>query len=278
MQYYVLAKRTRQFDKRLYTRDSKILSWGLSLGLKNMVVVDHETVPLDVAVEVALDVPLEPATKLCLTKLCLILHCEKYAHRREKYVSVFRPLLESLGFQCVLVMGNSATNPANGPNYTETTLVNDILHVPVQEGYTRCHLKMYHAYAWAKTQSPTLLLKIDDDISILNEEVFRQEYIQAVSYDYTAIRLISCGNGMSHIYKKDDPEYQKPYKIRASTYGVGGMHFLSGTALSQITQDDMTQTIFEDLNMGLLAKKYRWRIHDLRWIDRNITNFERQET
>jgi hypothetical protein len=166
----------------------------------------------------------------------------------------------------------------NGKNsQTESLLSNDILHVPVEEGYTRCHLKMFHAYKWAQTQSPTLLLKIDDDITILNEAVFRTEYLQALSYDYTVIRLVSCGSGTSHIYKKDDPEYRKQYTIKPSTYGVGGIHFLTAKALSQITDQDMTQTIFEDLNMGLMSKKYRWRVHDLRWHARHITNFERQD-
>lgn len=279
IQYYIQAKRNNSLDAEILTSNPKIKAWAASFGIFNVAdsavperVQSQESASQDSAAELVDAMPLQSVPPLVdSTNLCLILHCEKYAYRNEKYVKLFRPILESLGFRCVYVMGYT-----QNAVYTDTTLVDDILHVPVLEGYTRCNLKMYHAYMWAKQQQPSLLLKIDDDITITNEAVFREEYGRANYFEYTVAKRITSTDHTSYIYKKDDPNYRKGYPVKPSTYGVGGLHFLSFKALQDITLEDMTQTIFEDLNMGLLTERYRWRVHDLNWIHRHVTTFEAQ--
>jgi hypothetical protein len=271
---YIECKRNHTLHQTFLTTNPKVLAWAKSMNftsieLKESNHEEPERLPEPQAAIAEIKLPPQESSTPETPKqmLCLILHCEKYAHRDAKYVQAYRKILEDIGFRCVYVLGSS---------YETTTLIDDRLYVPVQEAYTRCHLKMYHAYLWAKTQNPTLLLKIDDDITIVNEALFRAEYARAFHFDYTVVKFVTCGGGMSYIYKKDDENYRRGYPIKHSTYGVGGLHFLSPKALHCITLGDMTQTIFEDLNMGLLAKRYKWTVTDLRWIVRHVTTFEDQ--
>lgn len=211
----------------------------------------------------------QSSTPNCEQRIALILHCEKYAYRRAKYVNRFRPVLEDMGFSCVFVLGYTGSV---GP----LKLIEDNLYVPVKEGYERCNLKMYHAYEWCKQFSPTSVLKIDDDITILNDRVFRTLAFQSVE-DYIVVDVTSCGDGMSTSHVKKASDVKTPAATKRSTYGVGGMHMLSSRALNSLTYEDMTETIFEDLNMGIAKQKHKWSMHNLGWIRKKVMCYEIQK-
>ena len=200
--------------------------------------------------------------------IALILHCTKYSHRKDKYISKYRPILESLGFSCVYVLGYDDT-------VGDLRLVEDTLYVPVKEGYERCNLKMFYAYEWCKQFRPKMVLKIDDDITIVNERVFRTLVFQTA--DYVTVDVTTCGDGISTSHIKKSTDIKRPVRIKKSTYGVGGMHLLSGKALNSITYEDMTQTIYEDVNMGIAKETHRWTHTNLNWIRKKVVCYEIQK-
>ena len=266
--------RSKTEDILVRTHNPKVRAWASTLFstvlyepceevVSPQPIVSHEPIVFPEPI-----VSSEPSTHQ--DKICLILHCEKYASRRTKYVDNYKPILESLGFRCYFVLG------AKDLSQTEVLLENEFLFTPVEEGYTRCNLKLYHAYMYVRNASPSLVLKIDDDITILDEPTFRNELQIAESYDYSVVHLTTCRNGTYYIPKRDDPSFRKGYPTKQSTYGTGGIHVLGRKALKDITYHDMTETIFEDLNMGLMAKKYGWTVHNFQWISRKITTYEEQ--
>lgn len=200
-------------------------------------------------------------------RIALILHCNRYSSRKARYVEKYRPVLERMGFSCVYVMGYETVV---GP----LALVEDILYVPVKEGYERCNLKLYHAYMWCKQFEPACVLKIDDDITILKEATFQS--LVTHKEDYVVVDITSCDDGISRHHVRKANDCKTPMIIKKSTYGVGGLHLLSSRALQSITFEDMTQTIFEDVNMGIAMKTHGWSMNNLQWIRNKVIMYEPQ--
>ena len=186
-------------------------------------------------------------------KVCLILTCDRHFYiNRLRDISDTIQYFKESDFIIVYLYGYA-------PNY-ELTLdkINETeykLYVPVIDCYEMLSAKMEYAYKYLNEQGVSGVLKIDDDVKILDKDYINNILDIFDNYDYFGIystefglekiKLIMLPKFKYNLFKTLCTIYEKePFK-----YFVGPFYYLSKSALAQVCSTGLI-SIYEDISVG----------------------------
>ena len=122
--------------------------------------------------------------------ICLVLTCNKpaYNERREKNMHIYSQIKKA-GFEIVFLY---ASNENDSFHIKMTDADYYELTVPTEETYMNLINKMGFAYKFFNTQNVKGVLKIDDDLYYIDDEILDKEYYRA---DYLGLKWDGFFNG-----------------------------------------------------------------------------------
>ncbi len=193
--------------------------------------------------------------------IALVLTCSKpeYVARREENKETYE-FLEKNG---ILVLFCLADLTSPFPYVKGNTL-----YVPVSEDYENIPLRMWMAYNFLSNFNEGCILKMDDDIKIVNKDLFIAGLSEIIKYNYSSImgvggREIGEKDGIIvantyHWKKCKNENLNKTYAIFPSVeYASGPCYCISMDTARRLKKSDFEKCIFEDACLGIACKKYR---------------------
>ena len=171
--------------------------------------------------------------------ICLVLTCNKvtYKERRNKNMHIYSKL-QNAGFEIVYLF---ADEDRTDYHIIKGDLGHYSLTVPTEEAYLNLSVKMWMAYSFFNTQSVKGILKIDDDVYYLDDEILDLDYYTA---DYLGM---PCGD----------------------EFFYGPFYWVSNKAIQYIANSDIHPRSFkqaEDLFVGKCLKdKINLKWYKTKW-------------
>lgn len=193
-------------------------------------------------------------------KVCLVLSCDRpyYKSRRESNYHTYRWFQQN-GFSVVFLFAG-LEGIGNEPTLSENHDGTYTLRVPTLEVYELLSHKMELAYKFFSKSGCLGILKIDDDIEIVNtDSLFQILDNYTVEYDYFGISISS---GCSEVYTRLNI---KKYSINLFKklilvtedfeYAGGPFYWISFKTLGHIANDGL-EYIYEDASVGYIVNNH----------------------
>ncbi len=198
---------------------------------------------------------------------CLVLTCSdpKYSVRRMNQETTHKKLQE-IGFDVFILL--------HKPNIESIQVEGNILYSPIPEDYEYIPLRLWSAYEYLSTKHYTHILKLDDDIQILAENDFlKGVFFYCLQYEYIAFKGIKDdykerGEGAMvmngyHWNKCKNYLLNHTYSCYpAISYAGGPFYMISTRVLRQCKQSDFEKSLYEDVCLGIISKKYGINLFD----------------
>jgi hypothetical protein len=191
-------------------------------------------------------------------KVCLVLSCDRpyYRERREKNYKTYLEF-QRLGFVVVFLFAG-LTDEAQVSENSDGTF---ILRVPTLDVYELLSHKMELAYKFFSTVGCSGILKIDDDIKILDTTLLEM----ACSYYLDKCDYFGISIGSSAHIPNNNPLFIKKYSLNLFKnlrqidtnimYAGGPFYWVSSKTIEHIVKDGL-EFIYEDLSVGNLVKNH----------------------
>ena len=191
-------------------------------------------------------------------KVCLVLSCDRpyYRQRREQNYKTYMEF-QRLGFVVVFLFAG-LTDEAQLSENSDGTF---ILRVPTLDVYELLSHKMELAYKFFSTVGSSGILKIDDDIKIIDTKLLKMtcSYYLDIS-DYFGISIGSSGN-----IPKNTPLSIKKYSLNLFKnlrhidtnimYAGGPFYWVSSKTIEHIVKDGL-EFVYEDLSVGNVVNNH----------------------
>jgi hypothetical protein len=191
-------------------------------------------------------------------KVCLVLSCDRpyYKERREQNYKTYIEF-QRLGFVVVFLFAG-LTDEAQLSENSDGTF---ILRVPTLDVYELLSHKMELAYKFFSPLGCSGILKIDDDIKIVDIPLLEMtcSYYLDIS-DYFGISIGNSGNT-----PKNHPLYIKKYSLNLFKslrqidinllYAGGPFYWVSSKTIEYIAKDGL-EFVYEDLSVGNVVKNH----------------------
>jgi hypothetical protein len=191
-------------------------------------------------------------------KVCLVLSCDRpyYKERREQNYKTYMEF-QRLGFVVVFLFAG-LTDEAQLSENSDGTF---ILRVPTLDVYELLSHKMELAYKFFLTAGCSGILKIDDDIKIINPTVLEMACFHYLDKcDYFGICL-----GNSANCPKNSPLDIKKYSLNlfknlrqidtSILYAGGPFYWVSSKTIEYIVKDGL-EFVYEDLSVANVVKNH----------------------
>jgi len=191
-------------------------------------------------------------------KVCLVLSCDRpyYRQRRESNYDTYR-WFQRNGFSVVFLFAGLGKDE---PELSENGDGTYTLRVPSLEVYELLSHKMELAYRFFSKSGCSGILKIDDDIKVVNPQILSHLLdSHARLYDYFGLTIGSaCSKGHDTIYiKKYTINLFK--KLRVVTqdfeYAGGPFYWVSSKVIDHIANDGL-EYIYEDASVGYVVNNH----------------------
>lgn len=187
--------------------------------------------------------------------ICLVLSCDRpyYRKRRESNYDTYRWFQQN-GFSVVFLF---AGVEGDEPKLSENTDGTYTLRVPSLEVYELLSHKMELAYKFFNKSGCRGILKIDDDIKIINQDIL-QHFVKTELYkcDYLGISIghyISDGNTALAIKKYSLNLFKTLRNAKANIkYAGGPFYWVSFKTIQHIAKDGL-EYIYEDVSVGYVV-------------------------
>jgi hypothetical protein len=191
-------------------------------------------------------------------KVCLVLSCDRpyYKQRRESNYETYRWFQQN-GFSVVFLF---AGVEGDEPKLSENSDGTYILRVPSLEVYELLSHKMELAYKFFSKSGCDGILKIDDDIKIINADKLKDFiYTELNKYDYLGISIgnfISDGNALLAVKKYNLNLFKTLRSTKANiVYAGGPFYWVSFKTIQYIAQDGL-EYICEDVSVGNVVRNH----------------------
>jgi hypothetical protein len=191
-------------------------------------------------------------------KVCLVLSCDRpyYKQRRESNYETYRWFQQN-GFSVVFLF---AGVEGDEPKLSENSDGTYILRVPSLEVYELLSHKMELAYKFFSKSGCEGILKIDDDIKIVNADKLKDFiYTNLNQYDYLGISIgnfISDGNALLAVKKYNLNLFKSLRSAKANiVYAGGPFYWVSLKTIQYIAQDGL-EYICEDVSVGNVVRNH----------------------
>jgi len=191
-------------------------------------------------------------------KVCLVLSCDRpyYKQRRESNYKTYRWFQQN-GFSVVFLF---AGVEGDEPKLSENSDGTYILRVPSLEVYELLSHKMELAYKFFSKSGCDGILKIDDDIKIINADKLKDFiYTELNKYDYLGISIgnfISDGNALLAVKKYNLNLFKTLRSAKANiVYAGGPFYWVSFKTIQYIAQDGL-EYICEDVSVGNVVRNH----------------------
>lgn len=191
-------------------------------------------------------------------KVCLVLSCDRpyYKQRRESNYETYRWFQQN-GFSVVFLF---AGVEGDEPKLSENSDGTYTLRVPSLEVYELLSHKMELAYKFFSKSGCKGILKIDDDIKIVNTRVLSHLLeIHIPKYDYLGVSISTgCSNGLEklNIKKYSINLFKKLILITENfEYAGGPFYWISYKTLGHIANDGL-EYMYEDASVGYVVKNH----------------------
>jgi hypothetical protein len=191
-------------------------------------------------------------------KVCLVLSCDRpyYKQRRESNYETYRWFQQN-GFSVVFLF---AGVEGDGPKLSENSDGTYILRVPSLEVYELLSHKMELAYKFFSKSGCEGILKIDDDIKIVNTGILNHFiHTELNKYDYLGISIgnfVSDGNALLAVKKYNLNLFKTLRSAKANiVYAGGPFYWVSFKTIQYIAQDGL-EYICEDVSVGNVVRNH----------------------
>ncbi len=191
-------------------------------------------------------------------KVCLVLSCDRpyYKARRESNYETYRWFQQNEFSVVFLFAGVEGDQPKLSENSDGTY----ILRVPSLEVYELLSYKMELAYKFFSNSGCKGILKIDDDIKILNTRILYDILkVNTSMYDYFGITVSrGCSKGNENLYiKKYTLNLFKKFSLITDNfeYAGGPFYWISYKTLGHIANDGL-EYMYEDASVGYVVKNH----------------------
>ena len=192
-------------------------------------------------------------------KVCLVLSCDRpyYKQRRESNYETYRWFQQN-GFSVVFLF---AGVEGDGPKLSENSDGTYILRVPSLEVYELLSHKMELAYKFFSKSGCEGILKIDDDINIVNEHKLSHILdTHTIRYDYFGVSAgcLSSDGNMPLALKKYTVNLFKSLKVMAVpefVYAGGPFYWVSSKAIEHLANEGLN-FFYEDASVGYIINKH----------------------
>ena len=191
-------------------------------------------------------------------KVCLVLSCDRpyYKQRRESNYETYRWFQQN-GFSVVFLF---AGVEGDGPKLSENSDGTYILRVPSLEVYELLSHKMELAYKFFSKSGCEGILKIDDDIKIVNTGILNHFiHTELNKYDYLGISIgnfVSDGNALLAVKKYNLNLFKTLRSTKANiVYAGGPFYWVSFKTIQYIAQDGL-EYICEDVSVGNVVRNH----------------------
>ena len=191
-------------------------------------------------------------------KVCLVLSCDRpyYRKRREQNYKTYMEF-QQLGFVVVFLFAG-LTDEAQLSENNDGTF---ILKVPTLDVYELLSHKMELAYKFFSTVGCSGILKIDDNIKIIDTTLLEMAYSHYLdNCDYFGISIGSSGDT-----PKNYPLSIKKYSLNLFKslrqidtnipYAGGPFYWVSSKTIEHIAKDGL-EFVYEDLSVGNVVKNH----------------------
>ena len=190
--------------------------------------------------------------------ICLVLSCDRpyYRKRRESNYDTYRWFQQN-GFSVVFLF---AGVEGDEPKLSENTDGTYTLRVPSLEVYELLSHKMELAYKFFNNSGCRGILKIDDDIKLLNKQGLSHLLnVHTSLYDYFGLSISTgCSNGLEKIcIKKFSINLFKKLRIITSNfqYAGGPFYWVSSNVIKHLANDGL-EYIYEDASVGYVVNNH----------------------
>ena len=192
-------------------------------------------------------------------KVCLVLSCDRpyYKQRRESNYETYRWFQQN-GFSVVFLFAGVEGDESKLSENHDGTYT---LRVPSLEVYELLSHKMELAYKFFSSSGCTGILKIDDDIKIVDP--IKLSHIletHTLRYDYLGITagFLSSKGGTPLVLKKYSLNLFKSLRVREITefaYAGGPFYWVSSKAIQYLANDGL-EFFYEDASVGYVINKH----------------------
>jgi hypothetical protein len=192
-------------------------------------------------------------------QVCLVLSCDRpyYNDRRERNRETYKWFQDN-GFVVVFLFASMINDPELSENCDGTF----ILRVPCLDVYELLSHKMELAYKYFNQTGCTGILKIDDDIQILNHQILSISLKNNIcNHDYSGISVGRISHDMMHgnslEIKKITLNLFKNLRleIKNVVYMGGPFYWVSSNTIECIANDGL-EFIYEDVSVGNVAMNH----------------------
>ena len=192
-------------------------------------------------------------------KVCLVLSCDRpyYKKRRESNYETYT-WFQKNGFAVVFLFADPTQGESQVSENSDGTY---ILRVPSLEVYELLSHKMELAYKYFATSGCMGVLKIDDDIKIIDEKALT-EYLEMYipTCDYSGISIAYTANIRENqalaIRKYNINLFKTLRQIKSDiTYAGGPFYWISSKTIEHIARDGL-EFIYEDVSVGNVVKNH----------------------
>lgn len=190
-------------------------------------------------------------------KVCLVLSCDRpyYRQRREQNYKTYMEF-KRLGFVVVFLFAG-LTDEAQLSENNDGTF---ILRVPTLDVYELLSHKMELAYKFFLPLGCTGILKIDDDIKIINLDIlihFLDSNLYRYDYIGISVGWFESNEGDIPAVKKYTLNIFKKFRHSKAkvTYAGGPFYWVSFKAIEHIAKDGL-EFIFEDVSVGYVIQNH----------------------
>ena len=198
----------------------------------------------------------------------LVLSCSKpeYQSRREQQRSTYIRL-QAIGVDVLVLLHDPAIKESE---IRFNDMFSKSLFVPILEDYEYIPQRLWAAYEFLANQGYTHILKLDDDIQILDtvDMNFLVAAIHAMKeFDYVALKGVGGGEvpdkpgsiiiNTYHWNKCKNPMMNHTYAVYpAVDYAGGPCYWISARAIKRFSKSDFEKCVFEDVCLGIACKKH----------------------
>ena len=203
------------------------------------------------------------------SRVCIVLTCDKelYNKRRKENAAVYSKLY-SAGFDIVFLF---AKDPIDKP---EIHIIQDsetsyyTMTVPCEDVYENLTLKMSYAYTFFNDYNIDGVLKIDDDVAYIDDEVLDTVY-------YSADYLGANSDTLKYHHCSGRGLFPPEVKVEYEMFFTGPFYWLSKKALSHIVTKGMNCMFgpAEDVAVGVRLYDTKLRRFDPHWFSRGLVTW-----
>lgn len=195
----------------------------------------------------------------------VVLTCQKpkYVERKLAQIPTYE-FLVSQGADVYILEGDTELTDVD----VQDTITSGVklLRVPVSESYEYIPKRLWASYQYLRTKGYHGILKIDDDIKIINKDAWKHLLPIMLGTTYTAINGVGGGEipqklgaivvNTYHWTKCENPIMNYTYATYPAVNFAGGpCYWIGSQLLNVLRQADYEKCVFEDVSTGIAAMR-----------------------